>query len=116
MTRTVGGFTEIRDDPVAPTPDFVAEDAQARRPAATDGTLGDHAPLVAASVRDGGLLDHEPTFRHVHFKGGVVEIVPAAAVDRRVTCLVDAPVKPDKPPACAKRQPVEIDAVERVQS
>jgi hypothetical protein len=107
-TRTFYGFAEIRYDTVAPTPDLVAKDAQARRPPATDGTLGDHAPLVAVSVRDRGLLDHIPTARRMDFKCGVVEVVPAATVDRRVTSLVDETVKPHEVAACAKPEPVEV--------
>ena len=108
--RALDGLAEVGDDPVAPTPDLVAEDAPARCPTGPDRALRDHASPVAVPVRDRGLLDHESTVRHVHFERRVIKVAAAAAVNGRVTSLVDAPVQPDEVAACAERQPVEVDA------
>jgi hypothetical protein len=73
--------------------------AAQRLPTAPSATT----PVVTATVCNGRLLDHKPTARHVHYKRGVVEVVPAAAVDCCVTRLVDATVQPDDVAASAKR-------------
>jgi hypothetical protein len=107
-TRAFDGLAEIRDGTVVPTPDLIAEDAQASCPPGTHGTFGDDAPLVAVSVGDRRLLDHIPTVGHVDFKRGVVEVAPAATMDRRVKRLVDEAVQPDEVTTCAQRQPEEV--------
>ena len=107
-TRALNGFVEVGDDAVAPAAVLVAKDAQAHGAASANGTLCNHATLLAMFVGDWGLLDHKPSAREVHFKSAVVEIVAFTVVDHRVTRLVDATVQPDEVAACAQRQPVEV--------
>jgi hypothetical protein len=112
--RTFDRFIGIRDDSATPATHLVAEDPEASRPAASDGTLGDDAALSAVVVADGRLLDHEASLRHLHDERGVVEIARRPSLKPRCDRLEDASVQPHRMAARAEREPVEVDSSSRL--
>jgi hypothetical protein len=48
LPGAVHGLGDVRDVPVPPKTDLVAEDPKSARPATADGACGDDAPLLAA--------------------------------------------------------------------
>src|SRR3954469_22645436 len=107
--RTLYGLDDVGDVPISPEPDLVAEDPKPARPATADGACGDHATLLATQVGDRRLLDHEPRPGDLDLERGVVEVARWTALDPRHQRLVRTTVQPDKAPACAERQPVEVN-------
>ena len=79
MPGTVHRLGDVRDVPVPPQTDLVAEDPISGGPATPDGACGDDAPLVATQVRDRRLLDDEGRLRELDLERGVVRSRPAAA-------------------------------------
>src|SRR5215211_4675979 len=107
--RAVDGLDHVRDVAVQPQTDLVAKDPKPAGQAAADGTLGHDAPLVAAQVRDRGLLDDVLPFGDLDLQRGVVEVVGRAPLKPRRHGLVEAPVEPDEVTAGTEGQPVEVD-------
>ena len=64
--RTLDCLGDIGDGAIVPAAQFVSEDSEAPRPAASDGALGDNAALRAIAVSNRCRLDHEPPLRHPH--------------------------------------------------
>lgn len=93
--RTLDRLCNVRDDPVSPAAQLVAEDAEPFRPAAPDGSLSDHATLRAIAARDRRLLDHEASLRYVHDESRVVEVAARASFEASGHRLEDASVQAD---------------------
>jgi hypothetical protein len=107
--RTFDCFVDVRDDSATPTAHLVAEDPEPSCPAASNRAFGNNATLLAVAVGDRRLLDHEAALRHAHLECGVVEVARRPPLEPRCHRLEDAPVQPHRMPACAKREPVEVD-------
>src|SRR5215210_4517765 len=108
-TGTLYGLDDVGDVPISPEPDLVAEDPKPARPTTAHGACGDHPTLLATQVRDRRLLDHEPRLRDLDLERRVVEIARWTPLDRRHQRLVRTTVQSDEAPACAERQPVQIN-------
>ena len=79
-------------------PDLVAEDPKSPCPAVADRALGDDAPLLAAEVWDGRLLDDVRRFWDLNLERGVVEVARRTTLDPRRHRFVDAAVEPSRVP------------------
>jgi hypothetical protein len=91
---TLDRLAYVRNDAIAPASQLVAEEPEAPRPATPDSTLGDHPAIGAVAVGDGGLLDHEPPFRHPHHKRRVVEVTRRSPPEPRCHRFEDASIEP----------------------
>ena len=116
-SRRIGGeparpadrLAEVGDRPPAPAADLVAEDAQAREPAAADRAGGHHAAARLVGVRRGCELDGIALAVQLDHERGVVEVVAPATPACRLDGLEETAHVAHRVPAGAERDPVQID-------
>ena len=100
---------DVWDDPITPAANLVPKDPKAPCPTRSDCAFRNDTPLGPVGIANRGLLDHEPSLRHVDDERRVIEIAGRTASQSCCNCLVDAAVEPHRMTTRAERQPVEID-------
>ena len=83
--RAFDRLVDVRYGAVVPAAHLVSEDPPPTGPAAGNRALRDDAPLRAAPVPHGCLLDDEAALRHAHHERGVVEIAGRLLATRAAT-------------------------------
>lgn len=100
---------DVGDHAVAPAADLVSEEREvAERPCA-NRTFSDDSTLLSLSPHR-CLLDHEPGFRHVHLKRGVIKVAGGPVFEQCCAPFEDLSVQAHRATTRAERQPVQIDA------
>ena len=107
-------LVDIRDHPVTPAPDLVAEDAQRPSPAAADRAFGDDAAQNPVFVGDRCHFDRRTSRPALHHQGRVVEIAGRPLSEPGCHSLEDTSVHPDRAAPGTERKPVEIDGSPRL--
>src|SRR4029453_18245277 len=107
-SRAFDSLGDVRDNPVTPAPNLVAEQPKATRRACPDGTYGDDATF-AALAPGRRLLDDEPSLSKAYLECRVVKVAAVAVLDPRRDPLEDPSVEADRVAAAPQRQPVEVD-------
>ena len=112
--RAVDGRGEVRDRPVAPAPDLVAEPSGAAKDRQADAPFADDSPVGMGRRPHRGHLDGEGGSVRVHHQGGVVEVRRWPATAHRGDRLVQTTAGPDAPPTLpgAQWEPVEVHAAD----
>jgi len=90
----VDRFGDVRDHPVAPAVQLVAEEPEPAGPARPDRPLHHDPARRTVVVEDRSLFDHEPALRHVDLERGVVQVARSAPLQSCNDGFVDAPVEP----------------------
>jgi hypothetical protein len=103
-------LTCIRDYAAVPAAHLVAEDPEARCPAAADRSFPNDTPLRAVGVGDRSHLDHDAPLGSAHLKRRVVDVTDGSTREPRRHRFVDAAVQTDRTAARAQREPEEVDA------
>ena len=96
--------------PAGPDADLVAEHPKSSGPPASYGAFGNDSTLFAAQIGDRSLLDHELLAWKLDLQGRVIEVISRPTAQGRGQGLVDATIDPDRMPAGAEREPVQVDA------
>ena len=101
--------TDVRNSAVAPSPDFVAEDAEPTRASDAHRPFGNDASGGAVRIRYRCLFHDESALGHLHDQCRVVEIASCS-----VTCpggqrFEDLPADPYDMGAGSERYPIQID-------
>ena len=81
-TRAFDSLGDVRDNPVTPAPNLVAEQPKATRRSCPDWTHGDDAAL-AALAPGGRLLDDETSLWEAYLECRVVEVAAVAVLEPR---------------------------------
>jgi len=100
---------DVWNDPITPAANLVTKDPKAPCPARSDCAFRNDTAFGPVGIANWGLLDHEPSLRHVYDERGVIEIAGRPAPQSCCDRLVDATVEPHRMTTRAQRQPVEID-------
>jgi hypothetical protein len=108
LARALHGLGTVRNDTVAPATEAVAHPAEALKPTAADGTLGDNA-VSGRLARDGSDFDHEAPSGRQHLERGVIEVTAVAALVNRRRGLEDPPVQTHRMASGAEWDPVEAN-------
>src|SRR5215470_6617492 len=108
VSRTVHCLTEVRDHTAQPSPDLVAEDAKATRPACPDRSLTDDTPSSSVPIKHRCLLDHIASLRHVDLQRRVIEVTDKASLKPRGNSLIDPSIQADEIAAGPQRKPVQV--------
>ncbi|MGH2826177.1 MAG: hypothetical protein ACRDKF_04320 [Actinomycetota bacterium] len=109
--RACDCFTDVRDDPLAPAPDLIAEGAEAAKVAASNWAFDGYPSGYSVRVRDGPrVLDHETPLRQSYLERRMVKVERSPAFEAGVDGLVYATVEADEVSTRSEREPVEMDA------
>ena len=103
-------LAEIGDDSVPPAADLVAEDAEATRPAGTDGAAAGDSSSLRVGIGHRSALDRVPALGHAHLERRVIEVERAPVLEERHDGLEDLAVEAHRVTSGAQGEPIQVDA------
>ncbi|WP_436946857.1 hypothetical protein [Streptomyces sp. SudanB52_2052] len=106
--RAGHGLSDVRDAPVAPTPDFIAKQARAAQPRQPHSPLGDHGPIRFVRAPHGSHLDGVAVGSESDLQSRVIQVERFPVLEMRGDRLIQAAIPSDQPhTAGAQRRPIQ---------